>query len=74
MRLKRSGIVLWSDLRFLGVIDVIDGWDEINQQLKVRLITRRTLLKPLRAVTLTKCTVWVGLAARWRLLRRGRVE
>ena len=45
-RLKCSGVGLWSDLLFLGDIDVIDGWDEIEEQLKVRLITKRTLFKP----------------------------
>ena len=35
-KLKCSGVGLWSDL-FLGDIDVIDGWDEIEEQSKVSL-------------------------------------
>ena len=40
-RLKCSGVGLWSDLLFLGDIDVIDGWDEIEEQLKVSLKAKR---------------------------------
>ena len=43
LRLKCSGVGLWSDLLFLGDIDVIDGWAEIEEQLKLQRRQLRAL-------------------------------